>query len=511
MKRTHWLLIGILLTAFFLRMFNLNTRAMWYDEAFTVLYSQLSFAQMWYGTMTQVNGVASDVHPLFYYTLIHDWLPLVGDSPLAVRFFSVMFGVASAAVVYRLTRELWDNDRRPMTANCIKSRSKTQLPLVAALVVAVAPFHIAYSQEARMYAQLGFFALLLMLGYVMVEKGRGRGWRGILVLGGVGMLYSHNLGVFFGIALGLWILIQKIRVRDWRGLARYAVAGVVIILLWLPWLSLVPSQLGKIQQAYWIGAPTLLSLLQTILTFTVDFDFAQLPTLLLPFGLVGALLLVLLLAFEFVRGGWRDACVRFIALLAVLPPLLIVLVSLWSPVYLTRALMPSFLMGAILVAWLFVRLPRVLSIGLGIGLAALTLGSFAFYYKYADFPRPPFREAVAWLEANASAHDAIVHDNKLTFFPMYYYARDGMLSQSFIADPAGAGSDTLAYPTQQALSLYAESPGQAALDQSRVWFVIFREAREESAQAGNLDWMRAHYHQVQETSLHDLELYLFEK
>jgi len=515
MKRPRWFLLGILLGAFLLRMVQLDARAMWYDEAFAVLYAETSFAQMWYGTVTPVQGAASDVHPLVFYTLLHGWMNLVGESALAVRFFSILFGVATVAVVYRLTREWWAADGRPF--DCAQGRLPTddrrlvQIPLLAALLVAVAPFAVAYSQEARMYAQLGFFAALLILAYGMIEKTHGRGWWLVLVVSGAALLYSHNLGVFFGAALGIWILIQKWVQRDWRGLVSFTLAGAAILVLWLPWLTLVPSHLSKIEQAYWIGTPTLLTLLQTALTFTADFDNARFPTPLLPWALLAALLLLVLFCFEFLRGGWRDARVRLLTHLAVLPPGIIFIVSLWRPVYITRALMPSFLMMAILVAWLVLRLPPLLGKSLSVGLALLAAASFAFYYAYADFPRPPFRDALVYLAAHRTPGDVIVHDNKLSFFPMYYYARGAELTQSFIADPPGAGSDTLARPTQEALGLYARSPQEATRTNARVWFVMFREAREESTQAANLDWMRAQYREIQESSFHDLELYLFEK
>ena len=62
-------------------------------------------------------------------------------------------------------------------------------------------------------------------------------------------------------------------------------------------------------------------------------------------------------------------------------------------------------------------------------------------------------------DARGHAHhqpgDVIVHSNKLTFLPTHYYDRS--LPQDFVADEPGSPSDTLAYPTQQALGLFATS------------------------------------------------------
>lgn len=513
--------IGILLLAFFLRVLNLDGRALWYDEAFAILYAEKTFARMWYGTVSQVQGAAADVHPLFFYALLHEWMNVVGESAFAVRFFSAVLSVASAAIVIRLARELFD---------------RTHIALGAGLVVAVAPFAVAYGQEARMYALLGFSGALLILAYVMLERNHllkqgevarsaqddrislaklkavgPRLWWIVFILSGAAMLYSHNLAVFFGAALAVWILALAIASRNFKSLRSFSLAGVAIVLLWFPWLTLLPSQFGKIQQAYWIGAPDAVTLLQTLLTFTVDFDNARLPPLLLPFALIGALMIVLLLIFEIARSGWREARIRMLALLAGLPPLLIFVVSLWRPVYLTRALMPSFLMLAIMVAWLLTRLPKLFAWSLVLYLVVLIVAVFSFYYTYQDFPRPPFRDAVNFLESEIQTNDVILHDNKLSYFPMYYYARGHLLPQKFIEDPKGGGSDTLALPTQEALGLYAESLNNAVGQNARVWFVIFSEAGAESPQVNNLEWMKTRYRLQREWTFHDLEIYLFEK
>lgn len=493
--RRHWRLSAIVLVAFFLRVLQLDARNVWYDEAFAILYAQNSFAQMWYGTVTQVQGAAADVHPLFFYALLHAWMDAVGQSAFAARFFSVAFGVATVAVLYRLAREWFD----------------ARIALFAAVMVALAPFPIAYAQEARMYAQLGFFAALFVLAYVMLEKTKRRAWWLAFVASGAGMLYSHNLAIFFGAALALWILWRAIQKRNLPSLISLSLAGAAMLLLWSPWLMLLPSQFGKIQQAYWIGRPDALTLVQTTLSFTTGFDNARVPTILLPFALLAAVLLLVLLALEILRGGWRDERVQFVTLLAFLPPLLIFVVSQWRPVYITRALMPSFLMLLILLAWLLTRVPRAMRYLVAGALVLLCLGAYVFYYTYADFPRPPFRDALAFLQTQSRAGDALVHDNKMSYFPMYYYARANPLPQTFIMDPPGAGSDTLAYPTQAALGLFALSRDEALNNHARVWFVMFREAREESSQAENLEWLRKHYTLLQERQFNDLELYLFEK
>src|SRR5512143_4056960 len=82
---SRWPVLASVALAFILRLVNLGGRPLWYDEAFAVLYAEKPFEAMVYGTLTQVGGAAADVHPLFFYSTLHAWMSVVGQSPLAVR------------------------------------------------------------------------------------------------------------------------------------------------------------------------------------------------------------------------------------------------------------------------------------------------------------------------------------------------------------------------------------------------------------------------------------------
>ena len=157
-KALPWL--AILLLSFALRLIHLEGRDLWYDEAFAVLYASMSPERMIYGTVGPVQGAgAADVHPLLYYSLLHGWMGLAGRSPLAVRFLSVALGMVTVALLVRVAA--WYFDRRT--------------GLVVGLLAATNPFHVAYSQEARMYALLGLAAVAAAWGLLRaLEEAGGR-------------------------------------------------------------------------------------------------------------------------------------------------------------------------------------------------------------------------------------------------------------------------------------------------------------------------------------------------
>jgi mannosyltransferase len=511
-----WPIVASLVLALVLRLINLGGRPLWYDEAFAVLYAEKPLETMLHGTVTQVDGAAADVHPLFFYSMLHFWMLVFGQSSIAVRALLVLLGMATVVMAYLLGRRLFDR----------------RVGLAAALVVAVAPFTIYYSQEARMYALLGFAAMTMT--YFFVRAWTDGGWGNWFAFGVFGALtlYAHNLGVMVLAGLDLWVLWAWFRPGGarWRNFRPLLLSHLLVLGLFAPWLIVVPSQLGKIQQAYWVEQPGLVELIQTVLIFHFAYDNQSLPGWLLAPALFFSLLIPVIIAFELIRQRkTRDQQSRQFAphsllptpyslllFLTIIPILLTFLASQIQPVYIVRALLPSALMYYVLVAGVLIvgSVPVPVKWGLLLPSGAIVAVSLINHYTYAEFPRPPFDEVAAFLRAHYQPGDVIVHSNKLTFFPTHYYDRS--LPQDFIADEPVSPSDTLAYPTQQALGLFATSDiGTAALGHEQVWFVVFRREIEEYRAAGyanhpQLAWLEQYYTLVSVTSFNDLDIYEYQ-
>jgi uncharacterized membrane protein len=248
------LLLLILLLAFGLRMVRIAGRALWYDEAFAILYGSLDYGGMIYGTVTPIEGAgAADVHPLLYYFSLHAWMGVAGRSPFAARFLSAILGMVTVALLWRLAA--WCFDRR--------------VGLAVGLLAAANPFHVAYSQEARMYALLGLAVTVAAWGLLRaLNEGKLRWWA-LYAVGAALTLYAHNLGAFAVLALNLLALARR---RRWRRLPALVLADAVALILFAPWLiGVLPGQLGFIERAYWLRPPgaseAVRALMLPVLTF----------------------------------------------------------------------------------------------------------------------------------------------------------------------------------------------------------------------------------------------------
>jgi 4-amino-4-deoxy-L-arabinose transferase-like glycosyltransferase len=495
MKPSLRTLLLILLLALALRLIALGSRTLWYDEAFAVLFSEKGLDAMLYGTLTPVNGSAADVHPLLYYTTLNGWMRLFGQSPTAVRLYSVLIGLLTVAVLYRLGRELFGE----------------RTGLTAAFITAVAPFHVQYSQEARMYALLGLLLAAATWCFVRGWRtGRIRYWIGFGLLAGLGM-YAQQLAAFYLVTLGLLPFL----VRRRKPMIHVTLGAGLALVIYLPWLAYLPSQFGKIS-TYWVQRPGVLQPLVTLWSFLfADLEVRAAPVVVLSLTALSVLLVFLVYcALKVLRRPNPDRAPLALVLALTAGPIgLMWLVSQWRPVYLTRALLPSGLMFYLALAWLLARarLPRPIRATLAVLWLATAAVGLDAQYTWNTFPRPPFDAADSFIAAHWQPGDRVVHANKITMLPMTYYDRS--LPQAYVRDTPGSGEDTLARPTQETLGLLADDcTAAAAKGSARVWFIIFQQQIDQQGGAPpSRDWLDTHYRRVSLDSFNDLLVYLYDQ
>ena len=143
------MILAILVFGLVLRLISLN-QSLWLDEAINVLASQnYSFTDMIF------EYAKADFHPPGFFIILWIWTKLFGIGEIAVRMPSVIFGVISVFVVYLIGKKLY-----------LKN-----LGLIGALLLAVNPLHIYYSQDARMYSMATLAVAVNILLFIKLLKG----------------------------------------------------------------------------------------------------------------------------------------------------------------------------------------------------------------------------------------------------------------------------------------------------------------------------------------------------
>ena len=301
------LIISLLLFVIFAAL-NLRT-TIWFDEAYSAYLIRGDFSQIWQMT-------ALDVHPPVYYFCLKIWSLIFGTSDFALRAMSVFFGAIAIVLANRLLCR-WFGAK---SAN------------FATLALAISPIFIRYSQEMRMYA-LVFVIILsatLLLDTALRNK-RWPAWLGYALIVALGM-WTHYFTALAWLA-HLAYIAYYFRKTSFQPHVFWVYP--LAVACFLPWLPTFFNQLHSVQGGFWIppvNLSTPLSFFSESLTLhdaTAASNWLIVP-ILATLTLAGYLLCK--------NRPRRSANFVFLALLILLPPLLLIMLSLppLKPTYVTR-------------------------------------------------------------------------------------------------------------------------------------------------------------------------------
>ncbi len=488
-------LISILVFAFVIRLIGILSRPIWYDEVFSILFSEKGLNDMLYGTLSQTATGSADIHPLGYYTLLWAWMKIFGQSIPATRLFSIFTNLTSLFLIYQIARNLF-NDKTAITA---------------ALLFSVLPFQVHFAQEIRMYSLLSFWLLLATYSFLSGRNGNWKWWI-VFAISSALAQYTHHLAAIYLIPFAFSPFIQK----DWKTFKAVVIASIFSILLYLPWLIHLPAQFAKVQTSYWVERPGIEKIFTLILFYL---PHLPLPNKLLLPSLMISTITVTLAIFQTILARKKKLPYLnpgvWLAYLAFMPPFLLWLISQFVPIYIERALLPSHAIFCIWLAWAFTQteLPKPVQIlGFGLIIIAAVIGIFQ-HVTYAGFPYGPFSTLDKRIKAEFQQGDIIVHSNKLSYLPAFYF--DPEASQGYITEPSGSATDTLAPATQEILQIQAYNDIQAAtIDKSRVWFIIYQKSIDEFTSQGykthpQLDYLNNNFILTSTEIFDDLRLYIY--
>jgi len=204
---------------------------LWYDE----LYTLGAASQPWSATMKVVRA---DVHPPLHFALTSLWR-VFGSSDLAVRSLAITFGVAGVAATWALARE-WFGPR---------------VALLSTLMIALHPWHVYGSQEARSYPMLWLWLTLSALGAWRWSERGGRGNALLFVLASALALWTHYLAGIVLFAQWLWG-VARLR-REGRRLMRWCGLHAAVGILFLPDVPMWWRQLHRTGADTWTRRPGL--------------------------------------------------------------------------------------------------------------------------------------------------------------------------------------------------------------------------------------------------------------
>ena len=213
-----WALLPLLLAAALVTK-QLDNKAFFGDEPDSLYAAGINDAGL--RNLAEVWEFITEKHPTQtqgWSILLFIWGRIAGWSEPAIRSLSLFAGLLALAWVYRAGRDFFG----------------PQAGLVAALVLASSVVFLAHMEHARAFPLVSLFTALILWSYWRVAlhpRPPGPGAQAGLLLGSIGLLYSHYFGSLFLPALGLFHLffVPKKR-RWWRTVLIVGLAALVAAL-----------------------------------------------------------------------------------------------------------------------------------------------------------------------------------------------------------------------------------------------------------------------------------------
>lgn len=407
MTRTSLIVAGTaaLLLAAALRLPGLDDQSLWSDEIYSVESARWPLP---------VLLTVQDGHPPLY-GLILKALDRIRPSDLNGRFVSAVAGIATVGAMLAL--------------GCAIADRRTAV--VGALLLAIAPLHVWYSREGRMYAIVALCSVLGSWLFVRAFRdGGGRAWAAYAIVSAVGLLTHYLYGAVV-LAQALFVIIE--RFGDPVALRRLAIVGAGLLALgalalpvlgkeavgfaghWrrFEWLA-VPYTAYTFVGGYGLGPPVELLHRERALATIATVHWPELAAL----ALVAAALVWASARAVPSLGVWGVYLVLWL-----LVPAILVFAGAWvkDGAYNVRYVFSTFPAFVMLAAVAITRAPRwygLTCLAALAGIAAVSIGRDRFDPRYA---REDLRRAARYLREHAGAEEPVTVSASYVIAGLHHY------------------------------------------------------------------------------------------
>lgn len=235
--KKHAVILSIALAGLIARLFALKYYGdFWGDEMFSFVYSQ----KPW---LDSLHFWTLETNPPLHMVLLKLWWQIFPTTELFARLPSVIFGAASIPALYIFAKKLFGG----------------RMAAIAALLLALSPYHIFMSATARGYALLILLVILSLYFFhaIFIASETTRKnyvWFGLTALG---LLYAHLTSLLLLATEGLYLILytrdssrqrraQHFAQNDsrWQAIKKLIIALLPAMLLWLPWA--IPAFYSKL-------------------------------------------------------------------------------------------------------------------------------------------------------------------------------------------------------------------------------------------------------------------------
>ncbi len=467
-----------------LRLNNLGSASLWLDEAYSAWFSSRDWYYLWH------EVPKFETHPSFYYSLLKIWR-VFGDDEFTLRLLSTAVNTATIPLV------AWT------AFLCGGKERGTFAAVVTALLFACSATQLSASQDARPYVFTTLGLVIALLSAVLIITKQETARQPVYVLKGpkprmygafaglgIGvslMVWSHNLGVIFGVWLGVYLFIWwLVSGRQITLFFNLLFSALVALILYSPNIPTLLMQAGAMKKnGFWLEKPGFKDALAALSQLPLGFPVTGVNTAslsMLPFiaFIAGATVF-----YHSTRPATpRRALFYMLAVMAVAPAVTTFVISyVGQPVFLIRTLQPSQIPILILMAFMPFA-GGSLKKTAAAGLIVLAAASVWLRPVGVRDPAEDWRKLVLTIAESRRAEDGV--PVVIVFpveaeLPLLYYAERLKIEMALkpIPRPYPVIGPDYIYPSGAGSSPAINSEMLASIEQQiekadRIWFVTRR-------------------------------------
>ena len=227
------IIVGILFLA--VPIFHSN---LWFDESYSVGIANHSFQEIW-----EIGS--HDVHPILYYWILHSINLIFGNCIIAYRIFSWICACIMGILGFTHIRK--DFGKK---VGILFSFFSLFLPVVA-----------IYAGEIRMYTFAMLVVSLMCIYAYRIYRNEGqkqvKNWI-LFAIFSLASAYTHYYGLMVAGIVNLILFTHYVR-KMWKTkeviyeMKAFLISAVIQIILYLPWLLALITQMSQVSKGFWIS------------------------------------------------------------------------------------------------------------------------------------------------------------------------------------------------------------------------------------------------------------------
>ena len=221
-----WLLFAAIYIWFFIN--DCCADSITQDSVYQLNLTRLNIGDMW-------QYILSDFSPPLYPYILKLYSMVIGDGLISLRTFSILLYVLLFwTALFPL--------RRLMGCKCA---------FLSAVIFLASSYNVYFGIEIRPTV-MAYVMSTCTLIYAMLVYFDGRKTDVILLtVFALAAAYTHNVSLVFVFCMYAFLIVASIIEKEYIVLRRLLVSGVIVALLYLPWILVLISQMEHVRTDYW--------------------------------------------------------------------------------------------------------------------------------------------------------------------------------------------------------------------------------------------------------------------